>query len=49
MPDIDYMDEFKVFTLGQNYPLPEVRELVKTLHNNHQHYIVMVDPGKCLL
>src|SRR5690242_18958146 len=47
--DIDYMDEFKVFTLGQNFPLAEVRDLVNNLHSKHQHYIVMVDPGPWLL
>lgn len=44
--DIDYMDKYKVFTLGQNFPLNEVRNLVNNLHSNHQHYIVMVDPGR---
>ncbi|KAH6625247.1 alpha-glucosidase-like protein [Boeremia exigua] len=43
--DIDYMDQFKVFTLGQNFPLAEVRNLVSSLHSNYQHYIVMVDPA----
>jgi hypothetical protein len=40
------MDKYKVFTLGQNFPLDKVRDLVDDLHNKHQHYIVMVDPGK---
>ncbi|KAF2628391.1 glycoside hydrolase family 31 protein [Macroventuria anomochaeta] len=43
--DIDYMDQYKVFTLGQNFPLVEVRDLVSDLHSKHQHYIVMVDPA----
>ncbi|KAF2014919.1 glycoside hydrolase family 31 protein [Aaosphaeria arxii CBS 175.79] len=43
--DIDYMDEYKVFTLGQNFPLDKMRELVDRLHSNDQHYIVMVDPA----
>lgn len=46
LADIDYMDKYKVFTLGENFPLNEVRDLVNNLHNNHQHYIVMVDPGR---
>lgn len=44
--DIDYMDKYKVFTLGQNFPLSKVRDLVNDLHTKHQHYIVMVDPGR---
>ena len=35
-----------MFTLGQNFPLDKVRDLVDDLHKKHQHYIVMVDPGK---
>jgi len=42
------MDEFKVFTLGENFPLSEMRDLVKNLHDNNQHYILMVDPGMYL-
>lgn len=40
------MDQYKVFTLGQNFPLAKVRDLVSDLHTKHQHYIVMVDPGQ---
>jgi alpha-glucosidase len=40
------MDEYKVFTLGKNFPLDRMRNLVNDLHSNDQHYIVMVDPGK---
>ncbi|KAJ4376120.1 hypothetical protein N0V83_001401 [Neocucurbitaria cava] len=43
--DIDYMDKYKVFTLGENFPLDRMRDLVSDLHNNNQHYIVMVDPA----
>ncbi|KAF2743398.1 glycoside hydrolase family 31 protein, partial [Sporormia fimetaria CBS 119925] len=43
--DIDYMDEFKVFTLGPKFPLNKMRDLVEELHSNGQHYIVMVDPA----
>lgn len=46
--DIDYMDGAKVFTLGKSFPLSEMRDLVKDLHANNQHYIVMVDPGNNL-
>lgn len=41
------MDKYKVFTLGATFPLNEMRQLVSTLHSNDQHYVVMVDPGKC--
>lgn len=43
--DIDYMDQYKVFTLGATFPLDKMRSLVDNLHSNDQHYIVMVDPG----
>lgn len=39
------MDEYKVFTLGDEFPLDGMRKLVAELHANDQHYIVMVDPG----
>lgn len=40
------MDKYKVFTLGERFPLNEVRNLVNDLHGKNQHYIVMVDPGE---
>ncbi|KAI8943130.1 hypothetical protein NX059_001161 [Plenodomus lindquistii] len=43
--DIDYMDNFKVFTLGEKFPLQKMRALVDDLHSKSQHYIVMVDPA----
>ncbi|KAF1962356.1 alpha/beta-glucosidase agdC [Byssothecium circinans] len=43
--DIDYMDRYKVFTLGANFPLAKMRDLISNLHKNDQHYIVMVDPA----
>jgi alpha-glucosidase len=44
--DIDYMDLRKVFTLDPDrFPLEKVRELVTHLHDNDQHYIMMVDPA----
>ncbi|KAF2470215.1 alpha/beta-glucosidase agdC [Lindgomyces ingoldianus] len=43
--DIDYMDQYKVFTLGERFPLKDMRSLVNDLHDNDQHYIVMVDPA----
>jgi len=44
--DIDYMDLRKVFTLDPDrFPLEKLRELVTHLHDNDQHYIMMVDPA----
>lgn len=44
--DIDYMHLRWVFTLDEaRYPLKLMRELVSTLHERQQHYIVMVDPA----
>lgn len=43
--DIDYMDSYKVFTLGPKFPLDGMRNLVNDLHEQNQHYIVMVDPA----
>lgn len=43
------MDGYKVFTLGPNWPLDKMRDLVSNLHENNQHYIVMVDPGTFLV
>lgn len=43
--DIDYMDNHKVFTLGANFPLDKMRDLIANLHASDQHYIVMVDPA----
>jgi alpha-glucosidase len=43
--DIDYMDSYKVFTLGPKFPLDSMRKFVDDLHAKDQHYIVMVDPA----
>lgn len=44
--DIDYMHLRWVFTLDEDrYPLELMRELVSTLHERQQQYIVMVDPA----
>lgn len=44
--DIDYMNKRQVFTLdGERFPLEKMREFVGYLHDNHQHYVVMVDPA----
>lgn len=42
----DYMNRRQVFTLDEErFPIDMMRELVDHLHNNDQHYIVMVDPA----
>ncbi|QIW98810.1 hypothetical protein AMS68_004328 [Peltaster fructicola] len=44
--DIDYMYLRRVFSLDPlRFPLQLVRDLVSTLHDRQQHYIVMVDPA----
>lgn len=44
--DIDYMDRRLIFTTDpERYPLEKLRALVSHLHENNQHYIVMVDPA----
>jgi alpha-glucosidase len=44
--DIDYMDTRHVFTTDpERFPLNKMRELVSTLHERQQSYIVMVDPA----
>lgn len=44
--DIDYMDLRQDFTTDpERFPLHKMRELVTTLHQRDQHYIMMIDPG----
>ena len=44
--DIDYMDVYKDFTWDPvNYPLSDVQSFTQQLHDNHQQYVVIVDPG----
>jgi alpha-glucosidase len=43
--DIDYMDLRRTWTVDPDrFPLEKVQEFVTFLHENQQHYIVMVDP-----
>ncbi|KAJ3147448.1 alpha-glucosidase maltase [Geranomyces michiganensis] len=44
--DIDYMDEMKDFTYDPvKYPIKELQEFVESLHENHQHTVMIIDPG----
>ncbi|RIA84494.1 glycosyl hydrolases family 31 protein [Glomus cerebriforme] len=44
--DIDYMQDFKDFTWdSENFSRHEIGNFVKKLHENEQHYVVIVDPG----
>ncbi|KAI8632707.1 glycoside hydrolase family 31 protein, partial [Xylariaceae sp. FL1651] len=44
--DIDYMDLRQDFTVDpERYPLDKMRELVETLHQRGQKYVMMLDPG----
>jgi alpha-glucosidase (family GH31 glycosyl hydrolase) len=44
--DIDYMDGYRDFTHDPvYYPTESVAQFVEYLHNNHQQYVVILDPG----
>ncbi|KAF2213286.1 glycoside hydrolase family 31 protein [Cercospora zeae-maydis SCOH1-5] len=44
--DIDYMYARYIMTTDPDrFPIPRVRDIVDYLHENDQHYIVMVDPA----
>ncbi|KAI9618993.1 hypothetical protein KEM48_006463 [Puccinia striiformis f. sp. tritici PST-130] len=44
--DIDYMYKRRTFTLDPDYfPLERMQEIVKSLHQNDQRYVMMIDPA----
>ncbi|KAH7082944.1 glycosyl hydrolases family 31-domain-containing protein [Paraphoma chrysanthemicola] len=44
--DIDYMHLREDFTTDpERFPIPKMRELVTTLHQRDQRYVVILDPG----
>ncbi|KDQ16376.1 glycoside hydrolase family 31 protein [Botryobasidium botryosum FD-172 SS1] len=44
--DIDYMEDRIPFTNDSKYfPAEEVRRIIKWLHQNDQHFVMMVDPA----
>jgi alpha-glucosidase len=44
--DIDYMNLRQDFTTDPDrFPIPKMRELISTLHERDQRYVVILDPG----
>jgi alpha-glucosidase (family GH31 glycosyl hydrolase) len=44
--DIDYMQNYEDWTWdSNNYPQAQVASFVQQLHADHQHYVVIIDPG----
>jgi len=44
--DIDYMDGYRDFSADpKNFPVPQFKSFVDQLHNQGQHFVVIIDPG----
>merc|ERR1719502_1412020 len=43
--DIDYMDTYKVFTLGDKFPQKEMKAWIDGLHESGHRWVPIVDPG----
>eukprot|EP01113_Clastostelium_recurvatum_P013817 TRINITY_DN1741_c0_g1_i2.p1 TRINITY_DN1741_c0_g1~~TRINITY_DN1741_c0_g1_i2.p1 ORF type:complete len:845 (-),score=218.14 TRINITY_DN1741_c0_g1_i2:39-2573(-) len=43
--DIDYMNAYKDWTFNSNFPAAGMQAFANKLHNNGQHYMMIVDPG----
>ncbi|KAK0649597.1 glycoside hydrolase family 31 protein [Cercophora newfieldiana] len=44
--DIDYMDKTRDFIPDPSrFPLEQYKSFINTLHKNHQHYVMILDPG----
>lgn len=44
--DIDYMQNYLDFTThSERYPEDELKDFIEDLHDNGQHYVLILDPG----
>jgi alpha-glucosidase len=42
--DIDYMDDYKIFTISQNH-YPNLTDYVNELHNRNMTFVPIIDPA----
>jgi alpha-glucosidase (family GH31 glycosyl hydrolase) len=43
--DIDYMDEYKIFTIDNSSAFRDLPNFAEWLHSQGKHYIIILDPG----